>query len=341
MKVFPIFDLVIGMIFIYFLLSVICSSAVELWLTVRRTRARLLQKWLKAIFNLQALDPYGIPMVDEKGKPICVGQAIVDHCMVIALSPKGKSNSYLGAENFTIALLDKISITRDDPKTFNFIEPPNYLEGFIEKIKKTTVISAELKRTFLFLAYEALQESPETALELMGDARNAGNSGKGKIVDFRKRLEDWYNLNSERLTGTMKRKTLPITIIMAIVLTIGLNVDSVSFVKYFYDNKNATITIGDAAIKNFTEKSPSTKNENFTDLKSAFGLELPIGDNNRNLNEHFFGWLATTLAIVFGAPFWFDILNKIVNLRNTGPKPKEAEVNKETNSLLSSLKALS
>jgi len=37
------------------------------------------------------------------------------------------------------------------------------------------------------------------------------------------------------------------------------------------------------------------------------------------------GWLATILAIMMGAPFWFDILNKISNLRSTGKKPDESE----------------
>jgi hypothetical protein len=31
------------------------------------------------------------------------------------------------------------------------------------------------------------------------------------------------------------------------------------------------------------------------------------------------------LAICLGAPFWFDILNKIANLRGTGPKPVVAD----------------
>ncbi|MGZ8537962.1 MAG: hypothetical protein ACXWV9_06830, partial [Flavisolibacter sp.] len=35
----------------------------------------------------------------------------------------------------------------------------------------------------------------------------------------------------------------------------------------------------------------------------------------------FIGWLITALAISLGAPFWFDLLNKIANLRSGGPKP--------------------
>jgi hypothetical protein len=37
---FPILDLVVGIIFIYFLLSIICSSAVEITLSANKIRAR-------------------------------------------------------------------------------------------------------------------------------------------------------------------------------------------------------------------------------------------------------------------------------------------------------------
>jgi hypothetical protein len=35
------------------------------------------------------------------------------------------------------------------------------------------------------------------------------------------------------------------------------------------------------------------------------------------------GWLLTALAISLGAPFWFDLLNKFVKLRESGPKPNK------------------
>lgn len=36
------------------------------------------------------------------------------------------------------------------------------------------------------------------------------------------------------------------------------------------------------------------------------------------------GWLVSGLAIAMGAPFWFDLLSKIMNVRNTGSKPAPA-----------------
>ena len=36
------------------------------------------------------------------------------------------------------------------------------------------------------------------------------------------------------------------------------------------------------------------------------------------------GWVFSGVAIAMGAPFWFDLLSKVVNVRNTGNKPKAA-----------------
>ena len=36
------------------------------------------------------------------------------------------------------------------------------------------------------------------------------------------------------------------------------------------------------------------------------------------------GWLVTASSALFGAPFWFDLLQRLVNLRGTGPRPSTA-----------------
>lgn len=38
----------------------------------------------------------------------------------------------------------------------------------------------------------------------------------------------------------------------------------------------------------------------------------------------FLGWLITAFAVSQGAPFWFDLINRFVNLRGAGSKPKSA-----------------
>jgi len=34
------------------------------------------------------------------------------------------------------------------------------------------------------------------------------------------------------------------------------------------------------------------------------------------------GWLLTALALSLGAPFWFDLFNKLVNMRHGMGKPE-------------------
>ena len=41
------------------------------------------------------------------------------------------------------------------------------------------------------------------------------------------------------------------------------------------------------------------------------------------LSEHLLGWLLTAIAVSLGAPFWFDMLKKIVNLRAAGREPQK------------------
>ncbi|MGN6533021.1 MAG: hypothetical protein ACTHK0_14865 [Ginsengibacter sp.] len=340
MSSFPILDLVIGIIFIYFLLSIICSSAVELFLSIFKSRAGLLENWLKQIFNLPALNSEGKPL------NVSVGQAIMDHCMVTALSKKGTSTSYMDANNFVSALLDKITITPSGAN--NTVEfPPANLAGYITAIQNSTLISGELKRTILIFANEA---------KSIATASNNTAPVVSELELFRDRLEKWFNTNADRLTGTFKRtKALPLTIIIAVIMVIALNMDSIQISKYLYNNQAASKQLATTAMNSFqnyqdqidtvlTKDSASNSVKATTiselnartlqlknDMDSLRALDLPIGWKAANVKDgrtfmnnftkHLAGWLATILAIMMGAPFWFDILNKISNLRGTGPKP--------------------
>lgn len=358
MSGFPILDLVIGMIFIFFLLSIICSSAVELWLSIRKARAKMLEEWLKKIFDKQALDSDGNPIVGPDNKIVTVGQAIIDHCMVTALSETGKSTTYISAENFIHALLDKITIIPRKPTDppGDVKPPPANLGEFREAIRQSKLISGELKRTMLIIANEAMHASE--AIKKVPEKVTTTVSGevKSEIDHFRDRLARWYDTNNERLTGKYKRsEVLPKTIVFAILITVSLNVDTVEISQYFYNNREETRKFADYAVSAYPayrnkvdsiKKSPVrnttidttslTNNLNqvqkdIDSLKAALPPNVPMGWKERKgpWTRHIPGWLATILAITLGAPFWFDILNKIANLRGNGPKPVTVEEKKD------------
>ncbi|HWI89825.1 MAG TPA: hypothetical protein VNT20_01065 [Flavisolibacter sp.] len=46
--------------------------------------------------------------------------------------------------------------------------------------------------------------------------------------------------------------------------------------------------------------------------------------------ETLFGWLITALAVMLGAPFWFDLLSKLVKIRGAGTKVEGSDPNEKT-----------
>jgi len=61
-------------------------------------------------------------------------------------------------------------------------------------------------------------------------------------------------------------------------------------------------------------------------------LHLPIGwelANNLTACQWIMrisGWILTIAALSFGAPLWFDLLVKLVNIRNTARRPQSSVV---------------
>jgi len=343
---FPIVDLVIGLIFIYFLLGVITSSAVEIILNLSRARAKVLEAWLLKIFDTNSLKPDGT--VTDK----TLGQAIVDHCLLTAMSKNKQATSYMKAETFVSALLDhitRIKVTAEEVQkeitTLPELQwPPLNLEGYKTAIEKSPVISMELKRTFLSF----LNEAAATYAAIIKNTSSAIPNLKSDIDLFREKLENWYDTNGDRLTGAMKKKySVPWTAVIGLIITISINADSISLATYLYNNKDARESLsktalakaGDTVWVNKVKVLAAQTNDSVTakdlqkhveDVQNAYAIvnsSVPLSWNNVCLHDFkdvvskIMGLLATFLAIMLGAPFWFDLLGKISNLRSTGPKP--------------------
>jgi hypothetical protein len=80
-------------------------------------------------------------------------------------------------------------------------------------------------------------------------------------------------------------------------------------------------------------KPPPTPQQIAEQINGVKGYGWPVGwDRNdpRTMPDgrcgpwalKFFGWVVTAFAIMLGAPFWFDTLNKIIVIRST-VKPTE------------------
>ncbi|MFI5134441.1 MAG: hypothetical protein ACHQD9_01180 [Chitinophagales bacterium] len=338
-----ILDLVAGMIFIYFLLSLICSAAFEAFSAATSIRAKLLEEWIRKTF------------ADGKGDAVVNG--LLDHPLANGLSKHGEATSYMSAKVFSETILNIISkLSNEVPKDLDDIKAK--LEAFNQPGQPG--FPEDIRRAFLIFISEAKTSVDKT---------------KSEVEHFKESLEGWFDNMMDRIRGKYKKRSMRVTFLVAALATIGMNVDSISVARYLYADKSARDALAVAAYHAASDTSMKTqvaalkqqqqKERTDTALFDSMGQVIskiqnekqridslagqlnnfiPLGwtapeyklflNSNGNKNSTpgsfiFFiimkivGWTVTVFAVSLGAPFWFDVLGKVANLRNS-IKPEKA-----------------
>ncbi|EIV91135.1 hypothetical protein [Frankia sp. QA3] len=171
----------------------------------------------------------------------------------------------------------------------------------------------------------------------------------------------WYDEAMDRLSGWYKRRVAVFLLGYAIVLSAVFNLDAVGISRALWQDgtvRDAAVTAsqsqvaadagtttagsgdagsddvgsGDAGVGDAVESAIKS-------VRDASGLALPIGwvqasddrDDPREVPHTVDGWLLkiaglaiACFALTAGAPFWFELLGRLVNMRAAGPKPRSA-----------------
>jgi len=303
-----VLEVAIGLVLLYLLLSLICSSireGLEAWL---KTRAADLERGIRELLD----DPQGTGLA----------QAVYTHPLIYGLFrgeykpglrttwlPRGGNlPSYIPAGNFAVALMDVIARGAVAPTA-----SPTGRTGTGSPAR--TSLSVESLR-------EAVGALPPSVQRALLAAIDTAQNDLGRT---QANLEAWFNSSMDRVSGWYKRRTQNIIFVIGLVLTIALNADSM---------KVATSLMQDEALRRTVvaeaESVARDKDRPAADVRARYqdiaGLGFPIGwqrwPGGRDVAGHIPGWLMTGFAIALGAPFWFDVLNKFMVVRST-VKPRE------------------
>lgn len=93
-------DVVVGLVFVYLLLSIICTAANEMIASLLSLRGRILAKGISNLF------------ADERIKGL--DELFYDHPLIKSLSRGTKKPSYIPARTFALAFLDGIAPVKGD-----------------------------------------------------------------------------------------------------------------------------------------------------------------------------------------------------------------------------------
>jgi hypothetical protein len=289
----PILDVAIGICFIYLLLGLICSTVNEMVSGWLRTRSKFLEQGIGRLLGNAAL-----------------AKALYNHPLIrtLAANDGAARPSYIPAERFISALTDVLTGPGKSPSDM-----------------------AALKLGLAAAGNEQLNEALTALLDRPGmDAAAA-----------RVHLEKWFDDGMERVSGWYKRNAQRNALILACAITIVLNADTMRIARTLWTSPTVSAVVVEQAKARAERARPDPVNptpaapmQALTDQEQALLGEVTGWSGDQRppgatffawlwsiLRCHLLGWILTAIAVSLGAPFWFDTLNRFVNLRSAGRAP--------------------
>jgi hypothetical protein len=159
-------------------------------------------------------------------------------------------------------------------------------------------------------------------------AASAGND----IDKLRGAVAAWFDDAMDRLSGVYKRTLQWTSLTVGLVLAIALNADTLAVASGLWHDTGLRNEIVAAA-----DKLPAATSADLSTSLDQVEYKLrpfPIGWTSGAADWHnsaigimakLIGLLMTGLALSLGAPFWFDMLTRFVNIRGAGTKPDRAD----------------
>jgi hypothetical protein len=141
------------------------------------------------------------------------------------------------------------------------------------------------------------------------------------------------------VSGWYKRRAQIILFIVGIAVTVAINASALTAADRLWKDDG----FREGLVAQVEHQQEATSGEKALDRLEE--LRFPIGweESNRPQGADgwalaILGWLLTGLAITLGAPFWFDVLGKLSNLRAAGVKPDSVLTPAPTKSEVSTVK---
>lgn len=316
-------EVAIGLTFVFLLLSLAMSAAVESIETLLRTRGSRL---LDGIGEL-----LGDPARAQTG--IDAAKAIYTHPLVQGLFAgqfdearlARRLPSYIPSRSFALALLDQVLAGRIDAAQGTRASVPSAMHASLGER--------------LALAAERIDNEPLRHAMLQA-ARIGGNDLEATV----RHLEHWFDSAMDRVSGRFKRRSQHWLFLFGLGAAVVLNVNTITLA----DGLSKNSTLRRAVVAEVEQRQAGgqlTAVDGKDALQTIDRLGLPIGwsagaietlarplhsreggidglSGALGVLQIATGYLLTALAITLGAPFWFDTLNKLMVIRGT-VKPRE------------------
>ena len=296
-----ILEVVIGLVFVFLLLSLLAAALNEIVMGWFYSRGKNLHIALQT-------------MLDDDTDLLC--QKFFGHPLIQKLKKRGRAPfpSYISNAYFAKVLTELLA--QGQPVTL-----------------------AAVKR-----GLEALPPESDTRSVLLGFVYDAEDS----LEVFQQTLEMWYQEVMNQASGWYKTKVQRTLFVLGLLISLIFNANTFQIAQKLSIDPEARRAIIEQAydyMKREERPSPVTHerieqqvrdliDEELSLTATALGtgwdhaptIDLASQAGWQYLGKSLLGWVITALAITLGAPFWFDMLNRVMNIREAARKPQESPV---------------
>jgi len=289
-------EVIIGIVGLFILLSIVCSAIREIVEVFQKAKPyylhRMIYEMLDGEKNTDLVSEfYDHPEIN------CLFNGMVK-CEDIRTMRKnwwksgGNLPSYIPPRNFALAILDMVVRgSKLNNQTTSATSPPlNLLNA------RTNVDSLPALR---------LRRAVLMAIDL----------ADGKYETAVKNLEKWFDTSTQRVSEQYKRHTSKIILVIALTIAGSLNINTINLIDYIYRQNTASHIAATGGNANEITPVPLGWNRSIAPTVENEGQREWL----RWLGS-LVGILITAFAASLGAPFWFDLLSKLAQLR-TSAKP--------------------
>jgi hypothetical protein len=189
----------------------------------------------------------------------------------------------------------------------SYIEPLHFAMALIDSIQRVPGKIDDLGHDINTL------RDPQLRRALQGIYLRAN----GDYQLFQDGVAAWFDSAMARVSGEYKRRSLLVSVLLSFLLAVLFNIDSIHLFKTLWQHPALAAQI--TAV-------PAAADRQTIDLMFALPIGWasfpPVFDGTFLLQVA--GWLITSASALFGAPFWFSTLQRVMQMRGTGAKPDES-----------------
>ena len=263
---------------------------------------------------------------------------LYQHPAIHSLSKPFELPDIIPNKDFTVALLDLL----DDLGRWGGKKPSDTIsiDAIINGIEQLEELGVENSNT-------GRRDPPPLAFRLRSllyaaqintQINTQVKAAEATLQEFHKAVSEWFDDTVARGSGWYKRRMQQIGILSGFILAVVLNADTLGLSNALWHNAMLREAVTQAAQTSANEGQPTGEQARL-ELQQMTNLGLPLGwsfDAEPGSARAFpstaggwvaksFGLLLTGLAISQGSQLWFDLMNRLLNLRSSRSQPDSEE----------------